>query len=486
MAGSLVGIEVGSSTIKMAEITGGPGDLRAVRLAWAATPDDAYVDGVIIDPARLGQVIGDMVVQHGFTSRKAAVALSGTKNCAVRVQAFPQMTDRELKANLKLEADRLLPFPPNEDVQQDFHVLDRGDGRDTMDVLVAGVRKDHVRAWCEALRAAKLSPAAFDMEPLAQVIALVEAPAEQRRERCLMVIDVGHSAANVSIVQDGMLRFTRSVDIAGEKLTQAVHLEVKPDTMAEAEQIKVLYANVSLDLPEDDGDFMANQMLADTLTLGQKTEDEDIIISVGDLGGHTAPGVGEQTMVLDAEPIATDFFGDLGDPTAANEFALEPPTPLEPAPVATPAPAPVLEVEEEPGGVEDAGFDFIPDSTPGLADEGGFLPDGGLEDEAYTRQLIGNALVEPLANLVSEIRRSLEYYRSRHQDTAVERLVLIGGSSRIANIAAFFERELEIPVELGDPLRTVHVDEQLYPRDAQAAMAPVLAAAVGMSMRDLI
>ncbi len=484
MAGSLVGIEVGSSTIKMAEITGGPGALQAVRLAWAATPDDAYVDGVIIDPARLGQVIGDLATQHGFTCRRAAVALSGTKNCAVRVQAFPQMSDRELKANLKLEADRLLPFPPNEEVQQDFHILDRGDGRDTMDVLVAGVRKDHVRAWCEALRAAKFTPVAFDMEALAQVVALVEAPAEQRRERCLMLIDVGHSAANVSIVQDGMLRFTRSVDIAGEKLTQAVHLEVKPDTMAEAEQIKILYANVSLELPEDDSDFMANQMLADTLTLGQKVEDEDMIISVGGVGGPPSAAVGDQTMVLDTEPIATDFFGDLGDPSATNEFALEPPVLTAPAP-APPEPAPILEVEEEPG-IGDGGFDFIPDAAPGLADEGGFLPDGGIDDEAYTRQLVGNALVEPLANLVSEIRRSLEYYRSRHQDTAVERLILIGGSSRIANIAPFFERELEIPVELGDPLRTVHVDEQLYPRDAQAAMAPVLAAAVGMSMRDLI
>jgi type IV pilus assembly protein PilM len=495
LAGSLIGIEVGSNTMKAAEATGGPGALHVHRLAWCRTPDDAYVEGVIIDPVRLGQALGDLISSNGFSSRKAAVALSGTKNCALRVHPFPRMNDKELKANLKLEADRLLPFPPNEDVQWAHQVLDTGGQAETMDVLVAGARKDHVRSWCDALRHAKLQPVSFDMEAVAQLIALVEAPREYRRERCLLLIDIGQTATNVSIVEDGLLRFVRSVDIAGDKLTQAVHLELKPDTRDEAEQYKLQYGNVSLiahehEMGGDEGDFLADQLLSSSMAVGARPEDEDMVITIGGPAERATAG-SDDTLVLDGGGSA--LFGDLGlgDPSKSDDFmahgADDGPGAMpsfEDEPLAA-GPAPMLEMEDEPAHV--ASFDFVPDDTPEFADDG-FAPAGGgiVDDEAYAANAVGGALIEPLANLVSEVRRSLEYYRSRHQDTAVERILLIGGSSRIRNIAEFFQRELDIPTEIGDPFATLGVDANLYPAATLQDMRVCFAGAMGMALRDLI
>lgn len=503
MAGSVIGIEVGSYTMKVAEISGGPGSLHVHRLAWCRTPDDGYVDGVIIDPARLGQVLGELVASAGFSARKAAVALSGTKSCALRVHPFPKMSDKELRANLKLEADRLLPFPPNEEVQWAHQVLDAQGPGDTMDVLVAGARKDHVRSWCEALRHAKLQPASFDMEAVAQLCALVEAPREQRPERCLLIIDIGQTSTSVSIVEDGLLRFVRSVDIAGDKLTQAVHVELKCDTRDEAEQYKVGHGVVSLAVhhtEEDDSDFLADSLLANANQLGQKPEDDDLVISIG--GGFETPvtaASSDDTLSFDAG--GAGLFGDLGlgDPTLSDDFVAAPSVPedepisafvdsapayAEPAPTyADPAPASFVEVDDGP---QMSQFDFVPDAGGDFLDDG-FAAEGSPVDDAhYAENAIGGALVEPLANLVGEIRRSLEYYRGRHPDVAVERILLVGGSSRIRNLVPFVERELDIPTTLGDPFATLGIDPSLYPEQSLADMRFCFAGAVGMAVRDLI
>ena len=79
MAGSLLGIDVGCSTIKLAELSGGPGSLKLVGLAVGPTPRDAYDAGTILDAQALGKAIAALMSQHRIGARRAAVALSGTE-----------------------------------------------------------------------------------------------------------------------------------------------------------------------------------------------------------------------------------------------------------------------------------------------------------------------------------------------------------------------------------------------------------------------
>lgn len=507
MAGSVVGIDVGSSTMKAVEISGGPGGLVLERVAVSRTPDDAFVSGTIIDPSRLGQALADMLEQAGFTAKHAAVALGGTENCALRVQEYPRMTEKEFRSNLKYDAERLFPFPPA-DLHYDFALIEGPPEAENMEVIIAGTRREHVRNWCEALKYAKLVPETFDLEQMAQAVILVEA-APRRRERCVVLVDIGQSATNITMVQDGIPRFPRSVPIAGDRLTQAVHLEVKPDTIQEAEQLKLQYGNVSLTAGHPEDEFMDDRLLSDTVHIAVAEEhDEDLIISVD----HAAPRPTDDrdsTLLLseDRGGAAADLFGDLGDPTAADIYEPEPseePEPLIPAalgaveetPPRTPEPTPQLFVDDQPvhpPGPDtqtltlDSAADFSLDEGPGLADFD-FAPSGAQAygDEAYTTEAVGNALVAPLAELAGEIRRSIEYYRSRHQDIAVDRILVFGGSSAIRNLPSFLERELGIPTEIANPFEHIAVDESRYPRDYMASIAHLMPAAVGMCVRELV
>jgi type IV pilus assembly protein PilM len=481
-----LGIDVGCSTIKLAEVSGGPGSLKLERLAVAQTPPDAYDAGTILDANALGQAIAGMVSQGRFSAKRAAVALSGTENCGIRVQEYPRMPEKELKATIRSDAERLFPF--QSDLQFDYSVIGDGSG-DTVEVVVAGARKQYVVEWCKVLNVAKLQPVYFDLVTLAEIVSIIEAAGSHRPERCLMMIDIGQRASTISIVQDGVLQFVRTTEEAsGQKLTDAVRLEVKPDTEAEAEQIKINYGSVSLEAgQQQQDDYFEDDFLAPApadLGAAEEADEDEFVISVGDDSSG-----GDDTMVLSSGG-EEDLFGDLGAPSDAAVFGTGDEDQEEGAPGAMPsaeaAPAgeePVLppspeETPPEPAA-EPTADDFVLEE-----DFGG----GGIDqsDEAYTRQVVSQAVVEPLALLAGEVRRTIEYYRSRHMDTDVERIILLGGTALLPNLPTFMERELGVPVELGNPLATVAVDNSVYPPDYIQGEAPRIAAAVGMSAREIV
>lgn len=57
--------------------------------------------------------------------------------------------------------------------------------------------------------------------------------------------------------------------------------------------------------------------------------------------------------------------------------------------------------------------------------------------------------------VISEIRHSLDFFRSQHDDVDVQRVVLTGGASLAPDLSERLGDELELPVRLGDPLRAV-------------------------------
>lgn len=81
------------------------------------------------------------------------------------------------------------------------------------------------------------------------------------------------------------------------------------------------------------------------------------------------------------------------------------------------------------------------------------VPAAGLDPEA-TR--IYNAVAPVLEEFVAEIRRSIDYFRSRGGD--VNNLVLCGGGSKLRGLAAFLGSSLGMTCDTYDPLRRLNVN----------------------------
>lgn len=100
-----------------------------------------------------------------------------------------------------------------------------------------------------------------------------------------------------------------------------------------------------------------------------------------------------------------------------------------------------------------------------------------LDDPTAAR--VAEAISPVLGDLVTEMRRSMEFFLSRAGAHELQKVVLVGGSSRIVNLAAFLADELGVPVELGDVFRIVPADRP------EEGLGPVIAVATGLALRGL-
>lgn len=91
-----------------------------------------------------------------------------------------------------------------------------------------------------------------------------------------------------------------------------------------------------------------------------------------------------------------------------------------------------------------------------------------------------------ISPLITELRYSMNLYASQpemHAGTAVEKVVLTGGTAALPALAQHFARELGIKCYLGDPWARVTYADDLRP--ILEEIGPRFSVSVGLAMRDL-
>lgn len=109
--------------------------------------------------------------------------------------------------------------------------------------------------------------------------------------------------------------------------------------------------------------------------------------------------------------------------------------------------------------------------------EGEPLPD----DQAVLS--MHEAMLPILTDLATELRRSLDYFQTRWRESRIGRVVLSGGTARLANLDRFLSLELGVESVVGDPFATCTVPESVLSAEQRRKVAPAMAAAVGLAMR---
>lgn len=115
--------------------------------------------------------------------------------------------------------------------------------------------------------------------------------------------------------------------------------------------------------------------------------------------------------------------------------------------------------------------------------EHGIPQEGELDkavDKVSLRQIL--FLLRPvLERLVTEIRRSLEFYKSQFKEEGIRKILLCGGGARLKGLEGYLAHELGTEVKLFNPLKdmvwdtpAIH-DEQLYQMPASLTVAAGLA-----------
>lgn len=110
---------------------------------------------------------------------------------------------------------------------------------------------------------------------------------------------------------------------------------------------------------------------------------------------------------------------------------------------------------------------------------------GDEASEQSQEEIVARAVKTVLSELISEVRRSVEFFENQFRDTHVSKVVLGGGSSILPYLREHFEREMGLPTEIIDPLRKILANGKgLNPRDIDANRHS-LAVGIGLGLRGL-
>lgn len=229
----MLGIDIGSKSIKIIELSGSSGSWQlkssgAVGFTGVA-PDKIVNDG---DFVAMSEILKKIVKQVGVTTKEVNISLPESV-AFTRVVKFPMLTDEEVSSAVKWEAEQYIPIPVSEAVIQ-YTILERDTTKSSVSVLLVAAPKSIVEKYVRVIKLAGLVPVSAETELSAMSRSL--SPAKGMS----MLLDLGASATDMSIVKDGNTVFTRSIPVAGEAFTRAVSQSLNIDAN-QAEEYKKTY-----------------------------------------------------------------------------------------------------------------------------------------------------------------------------------------------------------------------------------------------------
>lgn len=258
-----IGLDIGSRFIKMAHLAPAAHGIQMMNLGIAATPLGSVTEGVINNAEAIGEAVSQIVKYFNFRERKVVCSLPG-RSVVIRQVTLPAgLSDKELKVAAIGEVERFLPFPLDE-MEFDYEVLGelrQGDVKQTS-VLFIAAHREAVQRRMEAAHFAGLESVEVDVDPFVILRSIVESGMFEDQDtytQTFLMIDMGASSTSVSIVKNGILRFTRIFAVGGDTLTHAVESGYSMNYL-EAEKLKKEKAVAYIDEERDDLDSEAREL----------------------------------------------------------------------------------------------------------------------------------------------------------------------------------------------------------------------------------
>ncbi|HOF05422.1 MAG TPA: type IV pilus assembly protein PilM [Syntrophales bacterium] len=292
-----VGLDIGSSSLKLVEILGEKGSYTMNRFLMAPLEKGVIVDGVVAEVDTLAEAIKALFKNSGCQKKEIVASLSG-HNVIIKKAPFPQMEEKELQETIRDEASKYLPFDNMDDVNFDFQVLGPSANNPHLnDVIIVATKKEMMDGYVEAVELAGLSLAIMDVDSFALETMYMENYDFEEKD-VVVIANIGASITNLNVMRNATSIFTRDFTMGGNMITEAIESQFGVST-ADAEKIKLFG-------PEGDeytkGEFFRNTLmyLADPICgeiersidyFRSTYSDEDIKLVLLAGGGANIPGI---------------------------------------------------------------------------------------------------------------------------------------------------------------------------------------------------
>ena len=216
---TLVGLDIGSRSVKLAEISESKNGLKLKRFGMADIPAGAIEDGAISDPETAAGIIRQLFKSTNVKETNVAVSIGGYSVIVkkINVQTMPE---EQLQETIHFEAEQYIPFDIS-DVNLDFQILGENESNpNQMSVFLVAAKKEMVNDYINLVTLAGLNPCIIDVEAFA-LQNVFEANYDVQDEN-VALIDIGASKTSLNILKGNSSVFMRDVALGCLQINQKI------------------------------------------------------------------------------------------------------------------------------------------------------------------------------------------------------------------------------------------------------------------------
>ncbi|HCC23675.1 TPA: hypothetical protein DF272_05900 [Candidatus Falkowbacteria bacterium] len=248
---SYLGVDIGGSSIKLVELSKYKNRPRLLTYGYLERSTKSADESLLENPTAMAEAIKKVADQAKVQTKDAITALPASSVFST-ILNLNGLTPKDVASVKKVteaiekEATKVLPMPVDEMVL-DWKIVKQngeGDNGNSVQVLLNAASKSLVKKFIEIFKKAGFNLLSLETESFAMSRALVG-----KDKSTVIVIDIGASNTDISIVDNMIPHMSRSVDVGGYTITKAL-AESMGISIDQAEQFKRDLEHYVGELPE--------------------------------------------------------------------------------------------------------------------------------------------------------------------------------------------------------------------------------------------
>lgn len=235
---SYLGIDIGSSSIKIVEIKKENGRVKLLTYGFSENLDD--LDHT--EPEKIAAIVNKICQEASVTSRKAVSALP-TFSVFSSILNLSGVGGKDLASAINWEAKKVIPLPLEEMILdwKKIENQDQPEAKGNIKVLLTGAPRNLVKKYIEIFKAAKINLLSLETETFALIRSLLG-----KDKSTVMIVEIGAKTSSFNIIDQNIPILNRSIDIGGWTITRALSNNLNIG-LERAEQFKYDMGISSLD-----------------------------------------------------------------------------------------------------------------------------------------------------------------------------------------------------------------------------------------------
>lgn len=242
---SYLGIDIGTSSIKVIELSNFKGRPRLVTYGFIEKKP-GEVESLVDDTAGTAAIINEICAKSKTSSKKVIAALPNF-SVFTSILNLPNLPKKELASAVSWEAKKIIPMPL-EEIILDWKIIEESDSQEgekqkisdyhesygenqqnkpmskifsksqkNLKILLTGASKNLVKKYVDIFNVSGLTLLSLETENFALIRSLVG-----NDKSIIMLVDLGASTSSIAIVEKGIPVLSRSIEMGGTMITRAI------------------------------------------------------------------------------------------------------------------------------------------------------------------------------------------------------------------------------------------------------------------------